>query len=91
MQILTANHRTESRDLNGRVRGKTAGTEGDCNSIGRTISSNKTTQSSQGLKVQPKIIHGGTQDPRYICSRGRPSLTSIEGVALGPVEVDAPA
>jgi len=35
MQILTANHLTEPRDPNGRVRGKTEGTEGDCNPIER--------------------------------------------------------
>jgi hypothetical protein len=33
----TANHRIEPGDLNGRVRGRTEGAEGDCNHIGRTI------------------------------------------------------
>jgi hypothetical protein len=58
MQILTANHWTEPRDPSGRVR-ETEGAEGDCNPIGRTtISTNQTTQSSQGLNHQPKSIHG---------------------------------
>jgi hypothetical protein len=49
MQILTANHQNEPRDPNGRTRRKNEGAEGDSNSIGRTISTNWTTQSSQGL------------------------------------------
>jgi hypothetical protein len=36
MQILTANHWTEPGDLNGRVRGRTEGAEGDGNPIGKT-------------------------------------------------------
>jgi hypothetical protein len=39
--MLEANHWTEHRDLNGRFKGKTEGTEGVCNPIGRTtISTN---------------------------------------------------
>jgi hypothetical protein len=34
--MLTAKHRTEYRDPNGRVRTKTEGAEGVCNPIGRT-------------------------------------------------------
>jgi hypothetical protein len=37
MQIITANHWAEPEDLNGRVRGRTKGAEGDCHPIGRTI------------------------------------------------------
>jgi hypothetical protein len=40
MQILTANHWTEVRDLYGRVRGRIKGAEGDGNPIGRTNSKN---------------------------------------------------
>ena len=41
MQILTANHWTEVRDPNGRVRGRIEGAEGDGNPIGRpTVSKN---------------------------------------------------
>ena len=79
MQILTANHQTEPGDPNGRDRGRTEGAEGVCNTIGRTISTNQTTQSSQGLNHQPKSIHGGNHDSRYICSRGWPYLTSVGG------------
>jgi hypothetical protein len=40
MQILTAYHRTEVRDICGRVRGGIEGTEEDGNPIGRTTSTN---------------------------------------------------
>jgi hypothetical protein len=54
MQILTANHRTEPRDSSGRVRGRIEVAAEDCNPIGRTtISTNLTTQSSQGLNHPP--------------------------------------
>ena len=55
----TANHWTQARDHNGRVRGMAKGAEGDCNPISRTtVSTRQTTQSSQGLNHQPKSIHG---------------------------------
>jgi hypothetical protein len=45
--MLSANHQTEPRNPNEGVRGRTEETEGICNPIGRkTISTNKTTQSS---------------------------------------------
>jgi hypothetical protein len=37
MQILTANHWTEPRDPNGRVRGDTEGAEGGCDPIEELI------------------------------------------------------
>jgi hypothetical protein len=37
----TVNHWTEPGYLNGRARGRTEGTEGDCNPIGSTISTNQ--------------------------------------------------
>jgi hypothetical protein len=41
MQILAANHHSEHGDPNGRVRQRTEGAEGVCNTIGRTtISTN---------------------------------------------------
>jgi hypothetical protein len=45
--IITANHWIEPGDPNGRARGRTEGDEGDCKSIGRTISTNWVTQSSR--------------------------------------------
>jgi hypothetical protein len=43
MQILTANHRTEPGDPNGRLRGRNEEAEGDCNLRERkTISTNQT-------------------------------------------------
>jgi hypothetical protein len=47
MQMLAAKHWTEHGDPNGRVRGRTEGAEGVCNTIGRTtVSTNQTPQSS---------------------------------------------
>jgi hypothetical protein len=82
----TANHWAEPRDSNGRARGRTEGDEGEYNHIGRTISTNQTTQISQRLNHQPKSIHGRILASRYICSRGWPYLMSVAGEALGPVE-----
>ena len=48
----------------------------------RTISTNWTTQSSQGLIYQPKSIYGGSQDSRYICSIEWPYLASMGGGLL---------
>ena len=42
MYKLTANHWTEVRDPNGRVRGRIEGAEGDGNPIGRPIISTNT-------------------------------------------------
>jgi hypothetical protein len=59
MQIITANHWTESRDPYGRVRGRTEGVEGDCNStVKMIVSTNRTPQSFQELSNQQKSIHG---------------------------------
>jgi hypothetical protein len=81
--MLTVNHRTEHRDLNGRVRERTEGAERICNPIGRTtILTNWTPQSSQGLNHQPKSTHGGTHGSSYICSRGLPYLASMREEAL---------
>jgi hypothetical protein len=63
--MLTANHWTEHRILNGGVREKTEGAEGVYNPIGRTtISTNQNPQSSQGLNHQPKSTHGGTYEKK---------------------------
>ena len=58
-----------------------------CNPIGRTaISTNQSSQSSQGLKHQPKSTHGETHGFSHICSRGWPCRSSVEGEALAPVK-----
>jgi hypothetical protein len=54
MQMLAANYRTKHGNLNGGVRGRTEEVEGVCHTIGRTISTNQNSQSSQGLNHQPK-------------------------------------
>jgi hypothetical protein len=42
-----------------------------CNPIGRTaISTNQSSQSSQGLKHQPKSTHGETHGSSHICGNG---------------------
>jgi hypothetical protein len=47
MQMLAANHKTEHRDLNGRVRERTEGAEEVCNPIGRiATSTNQTPEAS---------------------------------------------
>jgi hypothetical protein len=42
MQIVIANHWTETGDPSGRLKGGTEGGEGDCNPIGKTMSINQT-------------------------------------------------
>jgi hypothetical protein len=65
-------------------RGRTEEDEWDCNPIERTkVSTNWTTQDSQGPNHQPKSIHGRSHGSRYIYSRGWPDLISVEGEALG--------
>jgi hypothetical protein len=70
--VFATNHQTEEGDSSGRARGRTEGVEGDCNSKRRTISTNRTTQSSQGLNHQPKSIYmEGTRTPdKYIAKDG---------------------
>jgi len=43
-----------------------AGTEIECNPIGRTMSTNQKPQSSKGLNHQPKSIHRGIHGSSYI-------------------------
>ena len=49
MQILTARYLTKPMDPNGSTKGMTEGAEEDYIPIGRTISTNQTPKSSQGL------------------------------------------
>jgi hypothetical protein len=52
-------------------RGRTEGAEGDCNPIGRTISTNRINQSSQGLNHQLKSTQGGPMAPAiYVAEDG---------------------
>jgi hypothetical protein len=87
MQILTANHQTETRDSNGRVRGRNEGAEGDCNPTGRTTkSTNQTTFPTELLGTKPPtkeytLIHMWLQLHMYqriavsgISGRGGPWL-----------------
>jgi hypothetical protein len=57
-----ATHVTEYRELSENIRVRTEGAEGFWNPIrGSTITTNQTTQSSEGLNQKPKSTHGGTQ------------------------------
>lgn len=91
LQILTANHWTETGDPNGRVRGMAKGALGDCKPTGRTtVSINSTPQSSQGLNYQSKCIYGLVHSFCCICSRGLPYLASMGGEVLGHIETWCP-
>lgn len=90
MLILIANHETVPRDPSVTTRGRTEGAEGDYNPIGRTISTNHTTQSSHRLNNWSKSIHGGIHNSRYAFSITWPYLTSVWGKALGPMEIWCP-
>jgi hypothetical protein len=84
MKTLIANNWTELRDPNTR---RTEVAEGVYNPIGRTtVSTNQTTQSSQGLNHQPKNTHGGTHGSCYLCRRRWPYLASMREEVFGPME-----
>jgi hypothetical protein len=85
--LLEANHWTDYRVPNGEVREKTEGSEGVCNPLGRTISTN---QSSQGLNHQPRSTHGRTHGSSCICSRGWPYWASVGEEAFGLWRLKAP-
>ena len=44
-----------------------------------------------GLNHQSKKTHGGTRDSSRICSRGRPSRSSMGGEDIGPVKALCPS
>jgi hypothetical protein len=68
--MLSANHQTEPGDPSGRARGRTKGAEEDFNPV-RTVSTNLTTQSSQGLNHQPKCNMEGVIIPAtYVVEDG---------------------
>jgi hypothetical protein len=48
-------------------------------------------QTSIGLSIRSKKIHGGTHVSSCICSRGWPIESSMGGEALGPVKVLCPS
>jgi hypothetical protein len=87
-QMLPANHWAKHGVPNGGVRERSEGAEGVCNPIGRTaISTNQTSQSSQGLNHQPKNnMEGGTHGSSCICSGEWPCWASMGEEALGPVK-----
>jgi hypothetical protein len=69
--MLATNLWTEHWVPNGGVRERTIGTEGVCSLIqGTIVSTNQTSQSSQGLNHQPKTTHGRTHDSSHIAEDG---------------------
>jgi len=52
MRMLAANHQTEHGNPNGRIREKTEGAEGVCNTIERITSTNRTSAELPGTKSQ---------------------------------------
>jgi hypothetical protein len=65
--MLLANHWTEHRVPNGRVRERMRGAEGVCNPIGKTtISTTRTPQSSQGLTNQGVHMKGTMFPAAYV-------------------------
>jgi hypothetical protein len=56
-----------------------------------TVSTSQTPQSSQGLDLQLKSIHGGTHGSGHICGRGWPCWIAVGGKALGPEGVRCPS
>jgi hypothetical protein len=87
--MLSANHWTKHYFPNGE---RTEGAEDVCNPIGkRTISTNQTPQSSQGLKHQWRRTHGGIHGSSHICSRRWACQKSIEGEALGTMKAWCPS
>ena len=87
--MLTANHWTDHRALNGVVRKRTEVAEGVCNPTGRTTLS--TSQSSQGLNHQPRGTHRGIHGSSCICSRRWPCGASMGEEVLGPVKARCPS
>jgi hypothetical protein len=63
MQILTANHRPESKDPNRRAKGRTGGAEGVCNPIRRTISTNWTSHLPELPGTKPPTKEYTWSDP----------------------------
>ena len=55
------------------------------------FSNSNVTPELPGTNHQPKNIHGGTHGSSYICSRGWPCWTSMEGEGLGPVKARCPS
>ena len=85
--MVIANHRTEHRESNGGVRGRTEGAKSVCNPNRKNNNiNNQIPQSSQGLNCQPKSTYGGTYTSRCIHSRVWLYLASLGGKAHGPVE-----
>jgi hypothetical protein len=77
--MLTGNYWTEHKVPNRGVRERTEGVEEVCNPRGRTIATNQTSQSSQGLSYQQRSTHGS----RCMCSRKWPCHTSMAGEVVG--------
>ena len=85
MEILTTNPWIEVWDLSGRVQGRTAGPEGDCNPIGsRILSTNPDFSEIPETKLPIKEHMWVDCGPEHLCSRGLSCLASVGENALSP-------
>jgi hypothetical protein len=86
MWMLTANHWIEHRISNGRVRERTEGAEGGCNTIRRTITNNQTPQSYQRKNHNQRLHIGGQMTPPEYTAEDCLIWHQWECYTLGPVE-----
>jgi hypothetical protein len=89
MLMFRANNKTEHRNTNGEVVGRTEGAEGFYNPKGRRIPNRPLSQSSQRVNHQGIYMEGQMAPSPYI-SRGLSYLVSVGGEALGSVETGCP-
>jgi hypothetical protein len=67
MQIFTVNHWTEPKDHIGRIRGRTEGAEGDCNTIERaTISTDPSEFPASKQRTKDHIRAGPWNPATYV-------------------------
>jgi hypothetical protein len=76
MQILTANLPTEPKEPSGRAMGRTEEANENCNTVRRTISLTVLPRAPRDQITNQRVHMEGS---RYMCSRGLPSLTSVDG------------
>jgi hypothetical protein len=89
--MLAANHQIEHRDHNEGIMGRTDGSEGVCNPMGRgTISTKQMPLSSQGLNPLRKDYTCRNIWLSCICSREWPYLASVGGEVFDPVKALCP-
>jgi hypothetical protein len=90
MEMLTANHWSESEDPYGRVRGRTKGAEGDCNPIGRKqISTNWTLRAPRDKATNQRAYMGWSMAPTTYVAEDSLVWPQWEGMCLVLWRLDA--